>query len=126
MRELLPAYVDGDLQAAEEVEAHLASCADCRSELAGYREMLVALADLRDRGEEPHPAVLARSLAAIPAPSLAERLVETAQAHPVAYAATVVGASTGAVAIAVIRRRRRRRTAPSIARGYSNSTRSGS
>jgi anti-sigma factor RsiW len=108
VRELLPAYVDGDLQAAEEVEAHLASCADCRSELAGYREMLVALADLRDRGEEPHPAVLARSLAAIPAPSLAERLVESAQAHPVAYAAAIIGALTGAGAVSVLRRRRRR------------------
>ncbi|HEY3024122.1 MAG TPA: zf-HC2 domain-containing protein [Actinomycetota bacterium] len=108
VRELLPAYVDGDLQAAEEVEVHLASCADCRSQLAAYREMLAELANLRDRGEEPHPAVLARSLAAIPAPSLAERLVESAQAHPIACAITAVGALTGAVAIAVLRRRRRR------------------
>ncbi len=108
VRELLPAYVDGDLQAAEEVEAHLASCADCRSQLAAYREMLAELANLRDRGEEPHPAVLARSLAAIPAPSLAERLVESAQTHPIAYAVAAVGALTGAVAIAVLRRRHRR------------------
>ncbi|HET7870350.1 MAG TPA: zf-HC2 domain-containing protein [Actinomycetota bacterium] len=108
VRELLSAYVDGDLQAAEEVEAHLASCADCRSQLAAYREMLAELANLRDRGEEPHPAVLARSLAAIPAPSLAERLVESAQTHPIAYAVAVVGALTGAAAIAVLRRRRRR------------------
>jgi anti-sigma factor RsiW len=108
VRELLPAYVDGDLQAAEEVEAHLASCADCRSQLAAYREMLAELANLRDRGEEPHPAVLARSLAAIPAPSLAERLVESAQTHPIAYAVAAVGALTGAVAIAGLRRRHRR------------------
>jgi anti-sigma factor RsiW len=108
VQELLAAYVDGDLQAAEEVEAHLASCADCRSQLTAYREMLAELANLRDRGEEPHPAVLARSLAAIPAPSLAQRLVESAQAHPTAYAVALVGALTGAVAIAVIRRRRGR------------------
>ncbi len=108
VRELLAAYVDGDLQAAEEVQVHLASCADCRSQLAAYREMLAELADLRDRGEEPHPAVLARSLAAIPAPSLSDRLVESAQAHPIAYAVAVIGALTGAVAIALLRRRRRR------------------
>jgi anti-sigma factor RsiW len=108
VQELLPAYVDGDLQAGEEVEAHLASCADCRSQLAGYRQMLVGLADLRDRGEQPHPAVLARSLAAIPAPSIADRLLESAQAHPVAYAAAIIGALTGALAIALMRRRSRR------------------
>jgi anti-sigma factor RsiW len=108
VRELLAAYVDGDFEAAEEVEAHLSSCADCRSQLTAYREMLAELANLRDRGEEPHPAVLARSLAAIPAPSLAQRLVESAQTHPTAYAVAVVGALTGAVAIAVFRRRRGR------------------
>jgi anti-sigma factor RsiW len=108
LKELLAAYVDGDLQAAEEVEAHLASCADCRSQLTAYREMLAELANLRNRGEEPHPAVLARSLASIPAPPLANRLVESAQAHPTAYAVALVGALTGAVAIAVIRRRRGR------------------
>jgi anti-sigma factor RsiW len=107
VRELLAAYVDGDFEAAEEVEAHLSSCADCRSQLTAYREMLAELANLRDRGEEPHPAVLARSLAAIPAPSLAQRLVESARTHP-AYAVAVVGALTGAVAIAVLRRRRGR------------------
>ena len=108
VRELLAAYVDGDFEAAEEVEAHLSSCAACRSQLTAYREMLAELAKLRDLGEEPHPAVLARSLAAIPAPSLAQRLVESAQTHPAAYAVAVVGALTGAVAIAVLRRRRRR------------------
>jgi len=108
VRELLAAYVDGDFEAAEEVEAHLSSCADCRSQLTAYREMLAELAKLRDLGEEPHPAVLARSLAAIPAPSLAHRLVESARTHPAAYAVAVVGALTGAVAIAVLRRRRGR------------------
>ncbi len=108
VQELLPAYVDGDLQAAEETQAHLASCADCRSQLAAYREMLAELANLRDRGEVPHPAVLARSLAVIPAPSLAERLAESAKAHPTTYVVAVTGALTGAVAIAVLRRRRRR------------------
>lgn len=108
VRELLAAYVDGDFEAADEVEAHLSSCADCRSQLSAYREMLAELANLRDRGEEPHPAVLARSLAAIPAPSLAQRLVGSAQAHPTVYAVAVVGALTGAVAIAALRRRRGR------------------
>jgi len=108
VQELLAAYVDGDSEAAEEVEAHLTSCTDCRSQLTAYREMLAELANLRDRGEEPHPAVLARSLAAIPAPSLAQRLVESAQTHPTAYAVAVAGALTGAVAIGVLRRRRGR------------------
>ena len=108
VRELLAAYVDGDFEAAEEVQVHLSSCADCRSQLTAYREMLAELAKLRDLGEEPHPAVLARSLAAIPAPSLAHRLVESARTHPAAYAVAVVGALTGAVAIAVLRRRRGR------------------
>lgn len=108
VQELLAAYVDGDLEAEEEMDVHLASCAGCRSHLAAYREMLSDLESLRDRGEEPHPAVLARSLAAIPAPSLAERLKESAQTHPIAYAVAVLGALSGAVAIAVVQRRRRR------------------
>jgi anti-sigma factor RsiW len=107
-RELLAAYVDGDFEDAEEVEGHLSSCADCRSQLAAYREMLAELANLRDRGEEPHPAVLARSLAAIPAPSLAQQLVESVQTHPTAYAVAFIGALTGAVTIEVLRRRRGR------------------
>ena len=46
---LLHALIDGELDAghAREVEAHVATCADCATELAAYRDMKRVLADIQ-------------------------------------------------------------------------------
>jgi anti-sigma factor RsiW len=66
---LLHALIDGELDAghAREVEAHIAGCAACAVELAGYREMrkMVASTDLRFTAP---PALRRRIEAAIPLP----------------------------------------------------------
>ena len=94
--ELLPAYVDRDLHAVGDLELHLAGCADCRSELAGYRQMLVALEALRERDFEPSPAYLDRMLELV-APVLRERVRKTRLA-----VASIGGAAVGATAIALV------------------------
>ncbi|HVZ77544.1 MAG TPA: zf-HC2 domain-containing protein, partial [Gemmatimonadaceae bacterium] len=63
MRDLLPDLLNGTLDAGAraEVEAHVASCADCRAEL----DMLRAI-----RRAAPQPAVnVARIVSALPAPA---------------------------------------------------------
>lgn len=59
----LPGLAGGDLrpETAASVEAHLASCPSCRTELARYERVGTALASLREREVEP-PAYLLESL----------------------------------------------------------------
>lgn len=112
VRELLPAYVDPGLHAAGEIDVHLASCVDCTEKLAGYRRMMAGLAGLRDRGEEPDPELLDRTLALIPPPSFVARLVGSAQTHPViTTVASIGGVAVGATAAALVWRARRRSAA---------------
>jgi predicted anti-sigma-YlaC factor YlaD len=94
--ELLPAYVDRDMHAVGEIELHLAGCADCRSELAAYRDMLAGLARMRDHDLEPSPVFLARMLELIP-PSIGERARRTRLA-----VASVGGAAVGVTALAIV------------------------
>lgn len=66
-RNLITAYVDGELEANEIVrfEDHLASCAPCRSELRAYRLFVCELdAALTDSGEIPVPVEFSRMVAA--------------------------------------------------------------
>ncbi len=103
VRELLPAYVDRDLRPVGELEMHLASCGACGAELASYRELLADLGRLRDRGEEPSPDLLARTLSLVPPPSIAARVIGSVQDHRLLYAlASLGGAAVGAAAIALV------------------------
>ena len=113
VRELLPEHVDGELHVAGEVEAHLASCAACSAELAAYRGMLADLAGLRDLGEEPHPELLHRMLALIPAPRLADRLIGSFRARRVLVVVASLGGAVVAAAVALRWLRRRRALAAS-------------
>ncbi len=102
VRALLPAYLDRDLHPVGEVEVHLASCEACSAELVFYRALLVELRDQRDRGEEPDPLFLQRTLAMVTSPTVARRMIGSVQAHPVVYAvASIGGAAIGATAIAI-------------------------
>lgn len=68
-RLLLHALIDGELDAghARDVEAHLATCADCAAELAAQREMKRVLADASLRHTAP-AHLRARIEAALPQP----------------------------------------------------------
>ena len=72
IEELLSAYLEGDLAAAEkaEVEAHLAGCAECSGLAALMREALAAAAAFPE--VEPSPELLA-GLYAIPETRRAKR-----------------------------------------------------
>lgn len=113
VRELLPDYVDGELHLAGEVEAHLDSCAACGAVLAAYRGMLADLAELRDLGEKPRPELLHRTLALIPAPTLADRLIGSVPARPLLVAVASLGGAVVAAAVALRWLRRRRALAAS-------------
>ncbi len=113
VRELLPGHVDGEPHLAGEVEAHLASCAACRSELAAYRGMLADLAELRDLGVEPRPELLHRTLAMIPTPTILHRLIGPVRARPVLVAAASLGGAAVAAVVALRWLRRRRALAAS-------------
>ena len=65
IRELLPAY-DREQQPSLAVRRHLASCADCRAELAAYRELAGSLHEMRESVIEVPPTLTA-SLVDIPA-----------------------------------------------------------
>lgn len=96
VRELLPAFVDGDLHTAGEIDAHLARCKACTADLAGYREMLAGLALMRERDFEPGPAFRERILELIPA-SIGDR------ARKVKIAvASIGGVAVGATALAIV------------------------
>lgn len=113
VRELLPEHVDGDLDVAGEVEAHLASCASCSAELAAYRGMLADLAGLRDLGQEPRPELLHRTLAVIPPPTILHLLMGPFRARPVLVAVASLGGVVAATAVALRWLRRRRALAAS-------------
>jgi anti-sigma factor RsiW len=74
---LIHALIDGELDAghAREVEAHVATCADCAKKLAAFRELRQAMtaADLKDKA----PAALrARIEAALPLPQASARAAD--------------------------------------------------
>lgn len=99
MRELLPAYA-GEQQPSLAVRRHLASCADCRAELAQYRELEAGLGHLTAAVVEVPPE-LTQKLMAIPSESgvlaqVRERAT-TAREHVARNRAAYVG---GAVAVA--------------------------
>ena len=108
VRELLPGHVDGDLHPAGKIDAHLATCSACSSELATYRELIESLGAIRDRTEDPEPAFLGRTLALIPQAPITIGESARARGRPLFYAlASLGGAAVGATAIALVWWRRR-------------------
>lgn len=67
--ELLPWYVNGTLEAAEQrlVEDHLAACPDCVQELARSKALAAALRERQQSAPSPHPIQLARLMERIEA-----------------------------------------------------------
>ena len=67
--ELLPWYVNGTLETAEQqaVLGHLAGCARCRAELDAARDLARAVKSAEAVAPSPHPVQLARLLARIDA-----------------------------------------------------------
>lgn len=60
--DLLPAFVNRtlDATAVESVKLHLASCAGCRNDLAGWQGLARVMQDASARSEAPSPAVMSR------------------------------------------------------------------
>lgn len=56
----LPGHAGGDVrpEAAQAVEAHVATCAGCRAEAERFRSVQAGLASLRERDVEPPPYLL--------------------------------------------------------------------
>ncbi len=97
VQELLPWYLNDTLDADERatVDAHLATCEECRAELAGERKLARAVASLPVDVEQGWSALAAR-IAAKPAVPFWRRRVPIGWAAglPVAAAATVAAAFT--------------------------------
>lgn len=86
-------------------DVHLATCAQCATELARYREVLEATGSLRDMLEEPPPGFPDRVVAHVLDPAASWRsdvlrLVHDPRAH--VAAASLGGALVGAGAIALL------------------------
>lgn len=114
VRPLLPELAEGGLRVADGVEAHLASCADCSSELARYRMVVAELAGLSEVLMEAPVGLLDRLLAGLPAErsGVVDRLHRAASDERVHRAAfSVGGAAVGAAAaVGVLWWRRAHRT----------------
>ena len=99
IRELLPAYAR-DQQPTLAVRRHLASCSDCRADLARYKQIESALDGMRTAVVEVPPD-LTTKLVAIPQSqrvvSLVRERASTARTHVARNRAAYVG---GAVAVA--------------------------
>jgi hypothetical protein len=112
VRPLLPELAEGDLRAAGQVEAHLASCRSCSAELQGYRELLYRLSALRQQVEEPPEGFLVRVLALTPASRWRILSRRVASDERIQVAAASLGALlVGAAAVGLLRRRAARRPA---------------
>jgi len=74
---LIHALIDGELDAghARDVEAHVASCADCAGKLAAFRELRQAMA-AADLKEKAPAALRARIEAALPLPQTPARAAD--------------------------------------------------
>ncbi|MDQ3990721.1 MAG: hypothetical protein M3245_00200 [Actinomycetota bacterium] len=105
MRWLLPEYAGEGLREAGEAEVHLASCSGCARELAEYRELIGAVASMRDVLQETPDGFTHRVLAELVFPERrwreeVRRLAQDRRAH--VAAASLGGALVGATAIALI------------------------
>lgn len=108
---LLPGLADGlgDARAARHVE----SCLRCQAELVQYRKLLRALHTLRTEVLEPAPGLVADILATIEAAGERGAIRSLLAGRRAAYvggiaAATVAGATAGAVVLLQRRQRRLR------------------
>ena len=118
VRDTLPEYAEPGPRAAGPVELHLASCADCRTELDSYRDLLSSLAAYRDFEVAVPEGFLEDSLRTAGTASIRGRIPSRAEVKAasvraaaavkrhgtgVRYAAAGIGgAAAGATAIAIV------------------------
>ena len=106
--ELLPQLIDSDEPNAD-VEAHVASCLRCQAEAARYRKLLRAMALLRTRFAEPHPAALAEALAGLELELERSGSRAALSGRRLAYAGAIGGTVATAATVAALLARSRRR-----------------
>jgi anti-sigma factor RsiW len=107
IREVIPAH-ERDSEANFAVRKHLLTCADCRQEVARYKELRASLESMR-AGAVQVPAELSQTLMAIPSN---QNLVGTVRTHVArnrrAYVGGAAALAAGALGAAVWKVRSRR------------------
>ena len=89
----------------EDIDVHLATCLECSGELARYRELMGALASLRDDLETAPVGLPERVVATVLSPRARLRAAATRAAHDRRVhvaAASLGGALVGGAAIALL------------------------
>ena len=108
-RDLLPEYAEGGLRPPGALDAHLASCAGCRTDLFRYRRLLASLADLRDVEVQPPFGYLEQVIGLVPSPSRSDRVVALIRRRPGRVAVASVSGAAAATAVAIVSWRLARR-----------------
>jgi anti-sigma factor RsiW len=108
VRALLPAYADGELHLAGEIDVHLSTCEACSAELEAYRRMLGELSRMQETGPAPAIDLYAKVVGLIPAPSLAGRMRLAVFDNPALYAAIAGGVAAAVGAVYFLYRRSQR------------------
>ena len=115
VRPLLPELAEGALHEAGPVQAHVAGCPACSSELSRYRALAVAMDGLRDVELEPSAGFVDRVLAVVVADARRvrplHRVTSVVGSHRVAL--SVGGAVVGATAVGLLWWRTARRAVSS-------------
>jgi len=111
VRPLLAELSEGNLREAGEAERHIASCADCSTELGRYRTVILEMTALREVLAEPAPGFLERVLSEIPERNWRSTLHRVASDERVHIAAVSLGGAVlGATAIGLLWWRTARRS----------------
>ena len=113
---LLPHIADGSEVADIAVRDHVEHCLRCQAEMVQYRKLLKALHQLRTEVLEPAPGLVSDILATIEAAGERGAIRSLLAGRRAAYvggiaAATVAGATAGALVLASRARQRRLRVA---------------
>jgi anti-sigma factor RsiW len=110
---LLPGLVDGSLTVDETVREFIETDLRCQADLARYQRILRGLRELRAQHIDPHPGLLADTLAALEEVSERSILRALAERRRLAGAigTAVVTAGAATAAAVIIARSRRTRTA---------------
>jgi hypothetical protein len=110
---LLARIADGSEVAEPDVREHVERCLRCQAEVVQYRKLLKALHQLRTEVLEPAPGLVADILASLEAAGERGAIRSLLAGRRAAYvggiaAATVAGATAGALVLASRRQRRLR------------------
>ncbi len=103
VRPLLPELAEGTPRPVGPVEVHLSACPACSAELQRYRRLILELAGMRGRLEDPGPELLERLLAQVPEAEPRRILARVAADDRVQHAAlSLGGAAVGATAVGLL------------------------